>query len=168
MVPAFADMSGIIPLDEEEEHEQELYDDVGALDEDIYEVLPGLPACLPALATLVVCALISPTVHSKCCAAQLFPCPLVLVCAEEELPTVAKPSPKAELPNKPAPQPAGTQRPKQRNAPELPLCATMLHVLRVATNCASVLSHLSDRPTRGRGSEKAPRCRVRKLNTTES
>lgn len=42
MVPAFADMSGVIPLDEEEEHEQELYDDVGALDDDIYEVLPGL------------------------------------------------------------------------------------------------------------------------------
>lgn len=46
VVPAFADMSGIIPLDEEEEHEQELYDDVGALDEDIYEVLPGLTAGL--------------------------------------------------------------------------------------------------------------------------
>lgn len=42
VVPAFADMSGVIPLDEEEEHEQEVYDDVGALDDDIYEVLPGL------------------------------------------------------------------------------------------------------------------------------
>lgn len=33
------DMTGIIP--EEEEEEQELYDDVGQMDE-IYEVLPGL------------------------------------------------------------------------------------------------------------------------------
>lgn len=33
-------MSGIIPEDEEEE--QELYDDVGAIDDDIYEELPGL------------------------------------------------------------------------------------------------------------------------------
>lgn len=65
VVPAFADMSGIIPLDEEEEHEQELYDDVGALDEDIYEVLPGLPACLPALAAHVVYALIFPTVFQS-------------------------------------------------------------------------------------------------------
>lgn len=41
----FADMTGIIPLDEEEEEpEQEVYDDVGG--EDIYEVLPGLAACL--------------------------------------------------------------------------------------------------------------------------
>lgn len=45
VAPVFADMSGIIPLDEEEdEHEQEVYDDVGG--EDIYEVLPGLAACL--------------------------------------------------------------------------------------------------------------------------
>lgn len=59
------DMSGIIPLDEEEdEHEQEVYDDVGG--EDIYEVLPE----------------------------------------EENLPTVAKASPKAEPTNKPAPSPA--------------------------------------------------------------
>lgn len=33
-------MSGIIPEDEEEE--QEVYDDVGQIDEDIYEELPGL------------------------------------------------------------------------------------------------------------------------------
>lgn len=33
-------MSGIIPEDEEEE--QEVYDDVGLIDEDIYEELPGL------------------------------------------------------------------------------------------------------------------------------
>lgn len=38
----FADMSGIIPVDDDEELEQELYDDVGAIDDDIYEVLPGL------------------------------------------------------------------------------------------------------------------------------
>lgn len=39
-------MSGIIPVDDDEELEQELYDDVGAIDDDIYEVLPGLvPAC---------------------------------------------------------------------------------------------------------------------------
>lgn len=45
VVPVFADMTGIIPLDEEEEEpEQEVYDDVGG--EDIYEVLPGLAACL--------------------------------------------------------------------------------------------------------------------------
>ena len=46
-VPLFVDMSGIIPIDEEEE--QEVYDDIGsiedeteAIDEDIYEELPGL------------------------------------------------------------------------------------------------------------------------------
>lgn len=33
-------MSGIIPEDEEEE--QEVYDDIGLIDEDIYEELPGL------------------------------------------------------------------------------------------------------------------------------
>ncbi len=46
-VPLFVDMTGIIPEDEEEE--QEVYDDVGAIDEavdapideDIYEELPG-------------------------------------------------------------------------------------------------------------------------------
>lgn len=32
-------MSGVIPVDEDEE--QEVYDDVGQLDEDIYEELPG-------------------------------------------------------------------------------------------------------------------------------
>lgn len=37
--PFHADMTGIIPEEEEEEHE--LYDDVGQMDE-IYEVLPGL------------------------------------------------------------------------------------------------------------------------------
>lgn len=41
----FADMSGVIPLDEED---QETYDDIGAveaepIDDDIYEELPGLP-----------------------------------------------------------------------------------------------------------------------------
>lgn len=33
-------MTGIIPEDEDE-LEQEVYDDVGAIDEDIYEELPG-------------------------------------------------------------------------------------------------------------------------------
>lgn len=36
-------MTGIIP--EEDEEEQGLYDDVGQMDE-IYEVLPGLNACV--------------------------------------------------------------------------------------------------------------------------
>lgn len=58
VVPASADMTGIIPLDEEEEHEQELYDDVGAIDDDIYEVLPGLPACLPACTCSTRCVCI--------------------------------------------------------------------------------------------------------------
>lgn len=35
-------MSGIIPVDDDEELEGELYDDVGPIDDDIYEVLPGL------------------------------------------------------------------------------------------------------------------------------
>lgn len=35
-------MSGIIPVDDDEELEGELYDDVGQIDDDIYEVLPGL------------------------------------------------------------------------------------------------------------------------------
>lgn len=54
----FVDMSGIIP--EEEEEEQEMYDDVGALtdtaepvpiDEDIYEELPGPTACFITVKT---------------------------------------------------------------------------------------------------------------------
>lgn len=38
-VRCFVDMSGIIP--EEEEEVQEVYDDVGPIDDDIYEELPG-------------------------------------------------------------------------------------------------------------------------------
>lgn len=44
-------MTGIIPEDEDEE--QEVYDDVGAIDEDIYEELPGLTTHFTTLSTCI-------------------------------------------------------------------------------------------------------------------
>lgn len=62
-------MSGIIPVDDDEELEGELYDDVGPIDDDIYEVLPGL---VPAYIFMThgctdLCDYIS-----KCCAVVYF------------------------------------------------------------------------------------------------
>lgn len=60
-------MTGIIPVDEEEE--QEVYDDVGAIDEDIYEELPGLST------HFITVALYCPTEHEEkiaCISLKLF------------------------------------------------------------------------------------------------
>lgn len=108
----FVDMTGIIP--EEEDEEQEMYDDVGAvtnsaaepqpIDEDIYEELPGpnthFTTAQQSLMPLIPCFWVRNTLI------------WYLVSTEEDIPTPqAKPPPKVEPSSKPAPPPAaaGTQ-----------------------------------------------------------
>lgn len=92
-------MTGIIP--EEDDEEQEMYDDVGHMD-DIYEVLPGL-------SRLLICySLIYDDLQSN--NTNLSPThPFTSPLPEEEMPTPVKSPPKVDPGTKPAPPPPGTQ-----------------------------------------------------------